>query len=106
MERDSLAELSKRLGEQLKALRLRKNWTQDALAERANVALNVVRHLESGDGATVGGLLRVVRALGRTDWLDSIGPEIGISPMLALKQSQRTPRQRAYVKRSGRTRGV
>jgi hypothetical protein len=38
------------------------------------VALNAVKHLESGHGATVGSLIRVLRVLGRTDWIDALAP--------------------------------
>ena len=58
------AELEAGLGQQLRALRLRQNIDQRQLAARAGVALNVVKRLETGRGATVKSLIKVLRALG------------------------------------------
>ena len=85
------------LGEQLRALRLRQNVDQQQLAARAGVALNAVKNLESGKGATVGSLLRVIRALGREDWFHSLSPQVSISPLQALKR--KPTRQRASRKK-------
>ncbi|HBA83721.1 MAG TPA: hypothetical protein DCZ95_06465 [Verrucomicrobia bacterium] len=41
------------LGRQLRELRLRRNIDQRQLAEQAAVALNAVKNLEGGKGATV-----------------------------------------------------
>ena len=73
------------LGRQLRGLRLRQDLDQRTLAERAGVALNVVKNLEAGKGSTVSSLIRVLRALGRADWLSSLSPTVSISPMQMLK---------------------
>ncbi len=73
------------LGRQLRSLRLRQDLDQRTLAERAGVALNVVKHLEAGKGSTVSSFIRVLRALGRADWLNSLSPTVSISPMQMLK---------------------
>ena len=86
------------LGRQVRALRLRQNLDQRELAARAGVALNAVRHLETGKGATVRSLIKVLRTLGRTDWLQSLAPPVTISPLEMLKAKPR--RQRASRKRS------
>ena len=62
------------LGRQLRGLRLRQNVDQRRLAEQAGVALNVVKNLEAGKGATVKSLVKVLRALGRAEWMDSLAP--------------------------------
>lgn len=90
------AQLAVELGEQLRALRLRQNVDQQQLAARAGVALNAVKNLESGKGATVGSLLKVLRALGREDWLRSLSPQVSISPLQAL--TRKPARQRASRK--------
>ena len=90
------AQLAVELGEQLRALRLRQNIDQQQLAARAGVALNAVKNLESGKGATVGSLLKVLRALGREDWLRALSPQVSISPLQAL--TRRATRQRASRK--------
>ena len=94
------AELEIHLGERLRQIRLLKNLDQRTLAEQAGVALNAVRHLESGQGARVTSLIRVLRVLDRTDWLDALAPPVSISPMQLLEQSQRRQsRQRTRHRR-------
>lgn len=86
-------EMEAALGQQLRALRLRRNVDQRQLAEQAGVALNAVKNLENGRGATLKSLVKVLRALGRADWLETLAPAVAISPMRMLKAKQ--PRQRA-----------
>jgi transcriptional regulator with XRE-family HTH domain len=92
---DQLAVL---LGQRLRALRLRQNVDQQQLAGRAGVALNALKNLESGKGGTTRSLLKVLRALGREDWLDALSPQVSISPLLAL--TRKPTRQRASRKRT------
>ena len=96
MVTSTTAHLAVELGEQLRALRLRQNVNQQQLAARAGVALNAVKNLESGKGATVGSLLKVLRALGREDWLRALSPQVSISPLQAL--TRKPTRQRASRK--------
>jgi transcriptional regulator with XRE-family HTH domain len=81
------------IGRQLRDLRLRQNVDQRQLAEQAGVALNVVKNLEAGKGATVKSLVKVLRALGRAEWIDSLAPAVSISPLQMLKP--KPSRQRA-----------
>jgi transcriptional regulator with XRE-family HTH domain len=73
------------LGRQLRDLRLRQNIDQRQLAEHAGVALNAVKNLEAGKGANLTSLVKVLRALGRTDWLGTLAPAVSISPLQMLK---------------------
>lgn len=86
------------LGERIRELRLRENIAQTVLAARSGVSLKAVKNLENGTGATVASLLRVLRTLGRTEWIDTLGPKVGISPMQMLKRNKE--RIRATRKRS------
>jgi transcriptional regulator with XRE-family HTH domain len=86
-------ELEALLGEQLRTLRLRANIDQRALAIKADVAVGALKNLEAGRGTTVRTLVRIVRALGQTDWLENLSPEISVSPLQMLKG--RPKRQRA-----------
>lgn len=87
------------LGRQLRSLRQRKEWNQRTLAEQAGVALNVVRRLEGGEGATLRSLIRVLKALDRTAWIENLAPPVKVSPLQLLKgkptrqriRAQRTP---------------
>ena len=94
------AELEELLGSRLRELRLLKNLDQKSLAERAGLSLNAVKHLESGKGARVNSLIKLLRALERTDWLDSLAPIVSISPIQMLKRGSREPRR---VRRRART---
>lgn len=94
----TIPELSQALGEQIRALRLRQNRQQEDLAKDAGVALTALKNLESGKGATVRTLLKVLRALNRLDWLDSLSPPVSISPLQMIRQ--KAPRQRASRRRS------
>lgn len=73
------------LGKQLRALRLRRNINQRQLAGQAGVALNVVKNQEAGRGSTVSSLVKVLRALGRADWLGTLAPLVSVSPLQMLK---------------------
>jgi len=86
-------EMEIEFGQQLRNLRLRRNIDQRQIAEQAGVALNAVKNLENGRGATLSSLVKVLRTLGRADWLGTLAPTVGISPMQILKAKQ--PRQRA-----------
>ncbi len=89
------------LGEQMRAVRLRANLDQISLAERAGISLTAVKNLESGKGATLKTLIKVLRALSRADWLSTLAPLISISPLQMLKakpvrqRASRRPNKRA-----------
>ena len=85
------------LGRQIRALRLRQNLDQRQLAARAGIALNAVKHLESGQGATLHSLVQALRVLNRVDWLRALAPAVSISPVQMLKT--KVPRQRASRKK-------
>lgn len=86
-------ELEEQLGAALRKIRLLKNLDQRSLAERAGLSLNAVKHLESGKGSRVNSLVRVLRALGRADWLDTLAPVVSISPMQMLERGSREPKR-------------
>jgi transcriptional regulator with XRE-family HTH domain len=86
-------ELEQRLGSRLRELRILRNLDQRSLAARAGVSLNALKHLESGKGARVHSLVKVLRALDRADWLETLAPIVSISPMQMLKQGRREPKR-------------
>ena len=99
---DSAGEWEAQLGRQIRALRLRQNLHQEQLAQRAGIALNAVKNLESGKGATLRSLAQALRVLDRIDWLHALSPTVSISPVQMLKA--KAPRQRASRKRNKPTR--
>ena len=84
------------LGRQIRTLRLRQNLDQQQLSDRAGIALNAVKNLEGGKGATLRSLVQALRALSRVEWLQSLAPPVSISPIQMLKT--KAPRQRASRK--------
>jgi transcriptional regulator with XRE-family HTH domain len=95
-----------RLGRQVRAERLRLGVDQASLASAANISTPSLSALENGMGSRLGTLIKVVRALGREEWLDGLAPTTEISPLALLRDKDRSaPRQRAPRQRSAR-RGV
>jgi transcriptional regulator with XRE-family HTH domain len=85
------------LGKRIRELRLRKNITQEALAERALVAVGTLKSLEAGKGK-LSTLVAVLRELGSLDQLDQFIPPVTISPLKLAEASAKmtgTARARA-----------
>jgi transcriptional regulator with XRE-family HTH domain len=85
-------ELERLLGERIRRLRLRKNFTQDETAKRAGLSRKSIFSLENGRGGTIESLVRVLKALDSTDGITAIAPEAGISPLSVL-HSPREPKR-------------
>lgn len=85
--------MERAIGQQVRALRLATNLSQEALAGNANVSLSSVKSLERGDGSTLATLIKVLRALDSLDWLTTLYPEPAVSPMALLRQEQSRQRR-------------
>ena len=92
------AELEHLLGSRLRELRILRNLDQVSLAQHAGVSLNALKHLESGKGARVNSLIKILRALDRADWLETLAPTVSISPMQMLKRTSREPRASGHCR--------
>ncbi len=90
-------ELEAVIGENIKALRLQRNWNRKKLSAHAGVSLGTLRNLELGFGSSIKTLIRVVRALGKEDWLENLAPQVSVNP-LHMKLSK-SVRQRARSKK-------
>jgi transcriptional regulator with XRE-family HTH domain len=88
------------LGQQVRAIRLRLNLDQLTLADSAGISLTALKNLETGKGAAVKTLIRVLRALNRVEWLDTLAPPVSISPLQMLKSKK--VKQRASSPRKAR----
>lgn len=87
-------ELEKVIGRHIRSLRLARGLTQVEVAERANISLGALKHLESGAGATVHTLVKALRALGHEDWLDTLEPGTrAFNPLALLASREREDRQ-------------
>jgi transcriptional regulator with XRE-family HTH domain len=85
------------IGRRIRSLRLRRNLTQQDVAEAAALSLNTIKALEAGKGK-LASLIAVLRELGALDELDNLIPEAPISPLQLAKQQGKV-RQRASGKR-------
>lgn len=89
----TVAEMEVALGERLKTLRIHQNIDQATLASQAGISVRTLRNLEGGAGSSLQTLIRVVRALERESWFDTIAPIASINPLMLTRQA--LPRQRA-----------
>tara|TARA_R110002096_G_scaffold188467_2_gene368373 strand:- start:8924 stop:9250 length:327 start_codon:yes stop_codon:yes gene_type:complete len=85
------------IGSRLKALRLRRNITQQALADATGLSVTAIKGIEGG-GGRLATLIAVLRALGALDQLENFIPEVTISP-LQLARRKGIARQRATGRR-------
>ncbi|MBN2426758.1 MAG: helix-turn-helix domain-containing protein [Deltaproteobacteria bacterium] len=85
------------LGGRIRSLRLRRNLTQQEVAEAAALSLNTIKALEAGKGK-LSSLIAVLRELEALDELDNLIPETLISPLQLAKQQGKV-RKRASGKR-------
>ena len=88
------------IGARIRALRLRRNVTQQALAEAAGLSETAIKGLESGR-SRLSTLIAVLRELSALDHLDQFIPEITVSP-LQLARRRGKERKRASGRRSSR----
>ncbi len=85
-----------RIGNRLKADRLKQNITQQSLAESADVSLSSLKKIERGEIGSFDSLLRVLRTLGRLEVLQPLVDEEQMTPNEYYEQvhSARSKRQR------------
>ena len=85
--------IAKEIGRGIRAQRLRKNITQQALSQATLLSLNTIKALEVGKGKLLS-LIIVLRELDALDQLRHFTPEVSISPLQLAKMQGRV-RQRA-----------
>jgi transcriptional regulator with XRE-family HTH domain len=73
------------LGKRLAQRRLRRDLTQQQLADAAGVSRRTVVRLEGGESTQLTNLVRVLRALGLLDDLAALAPAPGPSPLEQLR---------------------
>jgi|SRR5882724_12027354 len=88
------------LGKGIRAVRIRRQFTQQDVAAKAGISHNAVAKLERGEGSTVETLVRVLHALKSTDMIENLAPP-QVSPLAILKSPK--PPQRVR-RRRGETR--
>ena len=88
------------VGQQVRAVRIRANLEQLDLAKNAEVSVGALRNLEGGRGCTLRTLVKVLRALGRTDWLEALAPPVSVSPMQMLRAPGLLERKKVFRPRT------
>ena len=89
-------ELEATLGENLQRYRLSLNLPQERVAHLAGISTRALQNLEAGRGSSLRTLVMVLRALGRSGWIDTLAPS-GFNPLTLPRDSDR--RQRAFKPR-------
>lgn len=93
------AQLGKCIGNKLKAIRLKRNITQQSLAEASLISLSSLKKIESGEIGTFDSLLRVLRTLGMLESISTLIEEDKMSPSeyydMVNKAKQRTRKRAA-----------
>ena len=85
-------DLEQTLGTNVRARRIAAGLSQAELAERANVSVGAVKHLEQGTGSTTRTLTRVLGALGAEGWVDQLAPApAGFDPLELLAARTAVP---------------
>ena len=92
------------LGQRFKALRLRKNMTQQQLATATTLSLNTIKSLEQGRGK-LASVIAVLRELEALEQLDNFIPQPPVSPLQLVKLKGKT-RERASGTRLKRSTGT
>jgi transcriptional regulator with XRE-family HTH domain len=87
------------LGNRLERRRINANLTQAQLAQEAGIAKRTLERLESGASAELVTLIRVLRALGETQGLETLIPDLPRSPLALLKQHGRAPKRASHPRR-------
>jgi transcriptional regulator with XRE-family HTH domain len=87
------------LGARLARARIDANLTQAGLAEEAGVGKRTIERLEAGRGTDLRILVRVLRALGLTEGLESLIPAAPQSPMALLRHKGRERKRAGHPRR-------
>lgn len=85
--------IAEEIGQRLKALRLRKNWSQKDIAAFTGLSINAVQSAEKGKSTMITAI-KILRPLKALDTLNNFIPEVQISPIQLMKLKGKT-RQRA-----------
>ena len=73
-------QIQTKIGEKIKATRLKQNITQESLAESALISRSSVQKVESGEIKSFNTFLRIIRTLGMLDEIHHLCKEEELSP--------------------------
>jgi transcriptional regulator with XRE-family HTH domain len=69
------------IGRQVRDVRIASEIDQSRLAGLADVSIGALSNLERGNGSSLKTFVAVVRALGRTEWLEGLAAPATVSPI-------------------------
>ena len=78
------AEIGKKIGRRINALRLRKNWSQKEISEFTGLSINAIKSVEGGKGKLIS-IIKILRALKSLDSINNFIPEPEVSPVQLAK---------------------
>jgi len=88
------------LGRRCREYRIKKNMTQQQLAENAGISLFTVAQIEKGKAVSMAMWLPLLRTLRLLDNLEMLLPEIAISPVELLKMNSIKKQKRIRPKKN------
>ena len=100
------SELEAELGRSIRARRIAAGLSQAELADRANVSVGALHHLERGKGASTRTLTRALQALGAESWIDQLAPPPPAFNPLDLLKTRTRQGQLSKAPRVGRRAGA
>ena len=74
-------------GAQVRRARLYEDIDQRTLPDMANISPVTLSKLEHGQGSTLRTIIKVLRALGREEWLGTLEPIAEVSPLALARAS-------------------
>ncbi|TFD93997.1 XRE family transcriptional regulator [Cryobacterium lactosi] len=93
----------RRIGAQLRSVRIDAGIEQEALARRASVSRGSLSALENGSGSSLRTLVKVARLLELDDWMDGIAEDSTVpSPLEQMAAQRRARRPRLRVAHGGK----
>lgn len=81
MDLATCRQIEEALGKRLRQVRLDRNFTQQALAAEAGIAVRTLRNLEDGEGVSLDTFIRVLKALRLHNNLKILLPDPSVRPV-------------------------
>jgi len=83
------AAIAAELGKRIKATRLRKNFIQTEVAQRAGISVFTVSQMENGKNTSLASLIAVMRVLKLLEKFENLIPEQMLSPVELLQSNKK-----------------
>lgn len=96
-------EIQRRIGQKIRWLRLRRNFTQTSLAGQAGISVSTLKKIERGEINSFDSLMRILRMLGQLEVFMPLIEEDEMSPneyYEFIKASKKRQRRRASSMKS------